>query len=139
MKHGAGPRGRPQVKCRVERIGGEIKRCQADGAAHQDVGMPAEEIGQARNQPMCCESGEDGEIQHLRMFSRRHQPQCRGLETVQQTTHIEQIGAPGVGEHDTPPDTLEEQDAQPILEHANLSADGTLGHIQFGGSARKAS
>ena len=122
---------------RVERIDRKVERAEPGREIERDARVLGDERRQARREPACAESGQDGEIEGAAVgvgakFERR-----RG-DALQRVAHLGGVGAAGDGELHRLTLAQEQRRAERLLEQTDLPADGALRQAQLLGRGGEA-
>lgn len=115
----------------------------ARGRRHPDVdvGIPRVKIGEPRQQPAKREAHRHIHAHDTRYPLRERvvaQPHHRGAEALERVADVVQQRGPFVGQHDTARTTVEQRQAEPVLQQPDLLADGPVGDMQFRRGPREA-
>jgi hypothetical protein len=118
----------------IDIAGGEVGERLTGPDVDVDVGVPAIEMGKARDEPVCREGWEHADREcSMRLRAQRRHPAGNAIERV---AHGDgEILAPLCKCHAAAA-AMEQRDAEILLQRFHLMADGAVGDVKFvGGTA----
>ena len=132
-----GPVRQAKVDASVYRLELEIKLRQPRGQVDGDAGVRTEKLRQARRQPACAKSGQDGQIEAaaLRVGAKT---QGGVGDAHERAANLQRIGLPCGAEAHGLALAHKQLGTQPLFQRPDLPADGALRQVQLPRSSRKA-